>query len=121
VTVHVVLARQALPAPVRDVWQRIGDWLQRHQKVIRTAQWTVVLAYAVLLVVPVFLPLPDHTALLWTNFTRFAQFVFWGIWWPFVLLSTALVGQVWCGLLCPEGAIAEFASRHAAGGRSPVG
>lgn len=102
-----------------DIWARIGDWLQRHQRTIRAVQWTVVAVYIVLLVVPVLLPLPGNAAYLWTNFTRFAQFIFWGIWWPFVILATALVGRVWCGLLCPEGTITEFASSVGMGKATP--
>lgn len=102
-----------------DIWARIGDWLQRHQQTIRAVQWTVVAVYIVLLVVPVLLPLPGNTSYLWTNFTRFAQFIFWGIWWPFVILATALVGRVWCGLLCPEGTITEFASSVGTGKATP--
>ncbi|MCW5237705.1 4Fe-4S binding protein [Verminephrobacter eiseniae] len=91
-------------------WSAAGDWLQAHGLALRRLQWVVVLAYAVLLVVPALLPLPDETAHIWSNLTVFAQFVFWGIWWPFVLLSMILVGRAWCGILCPEGALAEWAS-----------
>lgn len=118
-TVRITLPVRALPAPESDIWRSIGDWLRRHQSAIRRMQWSVVSIYAVLLIVPVFLPLPDNAAYLWSNFTRFAQFVFWGVWWPFVLLSTALVGRVWCGLLCPEGAITEFVSSHGRGRAIP--
>jgi polyferredoxin len=48
-----------------------------------------------------------------------AQYLFWGVWWPFVILSIMFAGRVWCGVLCPEGALAEFASRHGRGGAIP--
>ena len=48
-----------------------------------------------------------------------AQYLFWGVWWPFVILSIMLMGRVWCGVLCPEGALTEFASRHGRGGAIP--
>ncbi|PMS33302.1 4Fe-4S binding protein [Trinickia symbiotica] len=97
----------------------VGDWMQRNAAAIRAVQWLVVAVYAFLIVVPACLPLPDDTAHLWSNLTLAAQFVFWGIWWPFVLLSMVLLGRVWCGVLCPEGALAEFASRHGRGRAIP--
>jgi len=99
--------------------KRIGEWLARNQATIRRIQWAVVVIYFTLLTVPAFLPLPGSASFIWNDATRLAQFVFWGLWWPFVLLSTALVGRVWCGLLCPEGAITEFASRHGRGRAIP--
>ena len=48
-----------------------------------------------------------------------AQYLFWGVWWPFVILSIMLMGRLWCGVLCPEGALTEFASRHGRGGAIP--
>lgn len=92
-----------------------GDWLRTHAGWIRALQWLVVLVYAVLLVVPAVLPLPDDAAHLWDHITLIAEFAFWGIWWPFVLVSMLLFGRLWCGVLCPEGALAEWASRHGRG------
>lgn len=89
--------------------------MRRHARLIRAVQWVVVLAYAVLLVVPALLPLPDSQARLLDNLTRLAQFLFWGVWWPFVLLSMVLFGRLWCGVLCPEGSLSEWASRHGRG------
>lgn len=98
---------------------RVGLWMQRHGGAIRGLQWIVVAVYAFLLIVPVLLPLPGNSARILNNLTVFAQFVFWGIWWPFVLLSMVLMGRVWCGVLCPEGALSEFASRHGLGKAIP--
>lgn len=98
---------------------RTGDWMRRNGALIRGIQWIVVLAYAILILVPVFLPLPDESAHLWSNLTLIAQFCFWGIWWPFVLVSMVLMGRVWCGVLCPEGALTELASKYGRGGTIP--
>ena len=90
----------------------VGDMLLRHRTAIARLQWLLVAVYGLLIIVPVLLPLPDSSAHVWNNVTLFAQFVFWGIWWPFVLVSMVLVGRVWCGFMCPEGTLTEVASRH---------
>jgi hypothetical protein len=107
--------------PVRPAgWlQGFGDALQRHRGAVSVVQWTIVLVYAALVVVPVLLPPPPADAKIWTNLTLAAQFAFWGIWWPFVILSVVLGGRMWCGLLCPEGTLTEFASRHGLGRTIP--
>jgi polyferredoxin len=91
---------------------RIGDALLRGRKLIQAVQWIVVAVYLVMISVPALMPLPVRAAHIWSDLTLFAQFVFWGLWWPFVLLSMVLVGRAWCGLLCPEGTLTQFASRH---------
>ncbi len=98
---------------------RIGLAMARHRRVIVGLQWLVVLLYAVLVTVPAFLPLPEEHAHVWDNFTRFAQFVFWGVWWPFVMVSVMMLGRVWCGVFCPEGTLTEAASRRGLGRTIP--
>ena len=90
----------------------LGHWLRDHRSTVRRLQWLVVLIYAVLIVVPACVPLPDETAHVFNHITVFAQFAFWGVWWPFVLLSMLLLGRTWCGVLCPEGTLTEWASAH---------
>jgi len=101
--------------------QRLGDGMRRHGATIRVVQWAVVLFYAVLLVIPALLPLPSSQARLFDNLTLLAQFLFWGLWWPFVLLSIVLFGRLWCGVLCPEGALSEWASHYGKGLGVPRG
>ncbi len=100
----------SIPAK-KTVLASAGDWLARHRGAIIAAQWVVVVFYVSLLVLPVLQPLPDSDARILNNLTVFAQFLFWGIWWPFVLLSMVLFGRLWCGVLCPEGALSEWSSR----------
>ncbi|SMC27559.1 4Fe-4S binding domain-containing protein [Andreprevotia lacus DSM 23236] len=89
-----------------------GHFLQRHKRALRNLQWLIVLVYAFLLIVPACLPLPDEKAHVFNNLTVVAQFAFWGIWWPFVLVSMPLLGRAWCGWLCPEGMLTEWASER---------
>ncbi|HXZ53028.1 MAG TPA: 4Fe-4S binding protein, partial [Burkholderiales bacterium] len=97
----------------------VGDALRRHRPAILALQWVVVAVYLMLLLVPPFMPLPPADAHIYDNLRLFAQFAFWGLWWPFVMLSMMALGRVWCGTLCPEGTLTEFASRHGLGRAIP--
>ena len=109
------------PAPghIERGLARLGEALRRHQGTIRAVQWVVIALYAVLVVTPALLPLPERTAHIWSNLTLAAAFAFWGLWWPIVLVSMVVVGRAWCGLLCPEGALTEIASRRSLGRAVP--
>jgi hypothetical protein len=97
----------------------VGNWLGQHQRLIRRIQWCIILLYAGLMITPLFLPLPDDSATLFHNLTVFAGFLFWGVWWPFVLLSMVLFGRLWCGVLCPEGSLSEIANQYGRGKSIP--
>src|SRR3990172_1596585 len=105
-----------MPRPRKGALARLGDAMQRHRRAILSIQWVIVVFYAALVVLPAFLPHPSAEARLFSGngevaiwyerLVLFAQYLFWGVWWPFVILSIMLVGRVWCGVLCPEGALA---------------
>lgn len=103
----------AKPPPARGfraAVARVGHFLARHRRVVIGVQWFVVAFYLALVVIPAFLPLPPEGAHLWDNLRLFAQFIFWGVWWPGVMVATLSLGRVWCGLFCPEGTLTEWAS-----------
>ncbi|KOF54364.1 MULTISPECIES: 4Fe-4S binding protein [unclassified Achromobacter] len=98
---------------------RIADFLRDHAPLLRKLQWGIVAIYAFLLIVPAMMPLPGNAASVFNNLTIVAQFAFWGIWWPFVLVSMPILGRAWCGWLCPEGMLTEWASEHGQGHAIP--
>lgn len=97
----------------------VGLWLRDHQHVVRRTQWSMVAIYVGLMIVPLFAPEPTRTSHIWNDIVLFAQFAFWGIWWPFVLVSMVLMGRTWCGVFCPEGALSEIISERGLGRATP--
>ncbi len=100
--------------------ERTGLFLRRHRTPIIAVQWLIVLAYTGLLLIPAFLPLPPEDAHIWDNLRLGAQFCFWGLWWPGVMIATVGLGRVWCGLFCPEGFLSERVSRYGRGKALPA-
>ncbi|MDU0809744.1 MAG: 4Fe-4S binding protein [Burkholderia sp.] len=98
---------------------RVGHWMQSHNILIRRIQWIVVVVYMILIIEPAVMPMEDNSLHLWSNLALIAEFVFWGVWWPVVLLSMVIFGRVWCGVLCPEGTLTEYASRFGLGRSIP--
>ena len=107
---------ERLPAAL----QSFGNLLQRRQDVVRCLQWGFVVIYLSLLLLPVLLPMTPVDAAIVRRVAFSAEVIFWGIWWPAVILSVLLVGQFWCGVLCPDGTLTEFASRHGRRGKIPT-
>ncbi|MCC6611052.1 MAG: 4Fe-4S binding protein [Burkholderiales bacterium] len=93
----------------------LGTGMRRHRAAIIAIQWTIVLCYFTLLAVPAVIPLPPEQAGILDHVTRFAQFAFWGVWWPFVMVSVVTMGRIWCGVFCPEGALTEWISHRGLG------
>jgi hypothetical protein len=106
----VVLLGGPAATPTRSAraLQALGEGLRRHQRLVVLAQWVMVGVYAVLVVLPPLLPDPAVAARL----ARLSELLIWGLWWPGVVLTTMLFGQLWCGLLCPDGILTEAVSRR---------
>jgi polyferredoxin len=100
--------------------EAFGNALQRRRDRIRVLQWSIVAVYLFLLIAPACLPESDSRAGAFDSLARFAEALFWGVWWPGVILSMLVFGQFWCGLLCPDGTITEFASRYGRGLKAPA-
>jgi len=86
-----------------------GDFLHHRQDAVRRVQWVMVAVYFSLLLGPVLAPA--------SALGLVAEAVFWGVWWPLVILSMMVFGQFWCGVLCPDGTVSECASRHGKGAK----
>jgi len=110
ITTMYKIARSALNA--------LGLAMRRYRGFIQLLQWVIVGLYLVLLIIPAFSPLPPRGARIVDNLALFAQFAFWGIWWPFVILSMLLLGRTWCGIFCPEGVLSEWTSARIGRGRT---
>ncbi len=100
--------------------QRVGDFLQRRQDIVRRVQWICAAIYLIFLLAPVFMLLPAIGGSVFTHISLIATAIFWGLLWPSMILATLLFGQFWCGLLCPDGMMTEVISRNGRAGKIPL-
>jgi polyferredoxin len=80
-----------------------GDALRDHRRAVLALQWSATGLYLFLQIGPLLAP---HGGLAWWR-----DVFFWGVWEPGVVLAALLLGPLWCGLLCPDGAMTEAASQ----------
>jgi len=111
-----------LPRPWIDgALEAAGNALARRRDVVRIVQWIFVAIYLFLLLAPLLTPLAPAHAQWFPRLATMAEALFWGIWWPAVLLSVMVFGQFWCGLFCPDGTLTEEASRRGLALKIPAG
>ncbi len=96
-------------------WHRLAAVLERFFVSQRSRMvWlhgVMFLGFLTLILLPLFLDAPAESATAQDNFTLFANYVMWGLWFPLVFLSVIVTGRSWCGLLCPMGAASEWANK----------
>lgn len=74
-------------------------------------QVAMLIGLACLLTLPLFGAAPQfHWQTPWNNGQLFSEWLLWAVWYPGTLLSVLLVGRLWCGILCPLGAMSEWFS-----------
>ena len=94
-------------------WVRtVEDFFVKNRERFIYLHMGMLIIFAALIFIPPFLPLPAEDATLLNNFTLLAKFLIWGLWFPLMLLSVVFFGRLWCGLLCPQGALSEYAGRR---------
>ncbi len=99
------------PRPQGPWARRIEGIVTRHRHVLSWIHVGMFFGFLALMLVPLILPQPGNDATFYDNFTLFANFVIWGLWFPLVFVSVIFSGRSWCGILCPLGASSEWANR----------
>lgn len=97
--------------PLKALAARIEDFFTGKRALLSVIHLAMFIMFSLLILVPPFLPAPPEEATAVNSFTVFVRFLFWGLWFPLVLLSTILFGRIWCGVFCPQGAASEYVSR----------
>lgn len=96
---------------MKNLIKPIEDFFVKNKERFVYLHIGMLIVFVTLIFIPPFLPHPAEDAAIWGNFTLLAKFLIWGVWFPLMLLSVILFGRLWCGLLCPQGALAEFAGK----------
>lgn len=87
---------------------QIETFFNHHKKKILPVQVLMFLLFLILTIVPLYSRAPTAQDTVLTSMVLLSQFAFWGIWYGFCLLSVIFVGRLWCGVLCPLGALSEW-------------
>ena len=98
--------------PIAKKLRAFGDFLGKRRDVVARLQWATAAIYVFLLFAPFAGFLSPHASELAARAARWEEALFWGVWWPGVILTSMIFGQIWCGLFCPDGAFTETASRY---------
>ncbi|MDE2014800.1 MAG: 4Fe-4S binding protein [Alphaproteobacteria bacterium] len=98
------------PPPQGPLLRGLERFMARNRDRLVFVHLVMFFGFLVLMTVPLWLPMPGDSATFYDNFTLFANFVIWGLWFPLVFVSVVFTGRSWCGLLCPLGACSEWAN-----------
>jgi polyferredoxin len=103
-------AVQTHPTLGRRAGQTVETFFVRYRDHLKWVHAAMFVVFLGIIFVPLLLPDPPGNATPLTNYTTFASYALWGLWFPLVFLSVIFTGRSWCGVFCPMGAAAEWAN-----------
>lgn len=103
----------------KELSPKVESFFVKYRKKFIYLHMFMLVMLLILMVVPSVLGLPEDGETMFTSFTLFSGFLMWGLWFPLVFLSVIFFGRLWCGTLCPQGALAEMASKFSLGRNVP--
>jgi polyferredoxin len=113
-------------APVTDTGPTTSGWVLRAEAALVAfrpyfiwVQAAMFVLFLVVVVVPLYTAEPDSGSTPLNDLRTGLSYLLWGLWFPLVFLSVVLVGRLWCGLLCPMGAAAEWVNKFGLKRRIP--
>ena len=72
-----------------------------------------------LTIMPLYSTTPLFNDTIFTSSILLSQFLFWGVWYGLCLFSVIPFGRLWCGVLCPLGAVSQWAGKLGPGLKMP--
>ena len=113
-------------APAPDAGPTTSGWVLRAEAALVAfrpyfiwVQAAMFVLFLVVVVVPLHTAEPDSGSTPLNDLRTGLSYLLWGLWFPLVFLSVVLVGRLWCGLLCPMGAAAEWVNKFGLKRRIP--
>ncbi len=80
----------------------------KYRKHLKYIQLAMFFAFLYLVIAPLFSTRPTFDDTILTSTILLSQFLFWGLWYGACLFSVIIFGRLWCGALCPLGALSEW-------------
>ncbi|WP_440682347.1 4Fe-4S binding protein [Cysteiniphilum halobium] len=87
---------------------KIEQFFHRNRGKVKYIQILMFAFFLFLVIVPIYSPNPKAEDTILTSIVLLSQFLFWGVWYGACLFSVILFGRLWCGVLCPLGALSEW-------------
>lgn len=83
-------------------------WLKSHAYWLQMA---MLMVFLWLIIAPLSAPQPSASDSILSSRVLLSQFLFWGLWYGACLFSVIIFGRLWCGALCPLGAVSQWVSK----------